>query len=116
VLFAVLLFVLVRECKPLAFAAQVKDAQNRKKFFKINGFMRVASDGVKGLENAKSAILSPVRLPFRRSGRRAPLGGTRGLQVQDARRRPFRDDEGFGQGKLPLSVISVSSCSKFRKT
>jgi hypothetical protein len=33
-----------------------------KKSFKISGFMRVASDEVKPIENAKVAILSPVRL------------------------------------------------------
>jgi hypothetical protein len=51
--------------EPRGFAAQGKDGQNSKKSFKLNGFMGVASDGVKRFENAKSAILSPVRLPFR---------------------------------------------------
>jgi len=53
----------------------VKRGQNVANSFKINEFMRVASDEVKGFENAKSAILNPVRLPFRHSDpARPPLG------------------------------------------
>jgi hypothetical protein len=65
---SVLDFVLVWGSEPPVFAAQRKEYQNRKKPFKLNGFMLVASDGVKRAERAKSAILSPVRVPLRHTG------------------------------------------------
>jgi len=89
---SVLLFVLLWGSEPRVFATRGDDAQNIKISFKINEFMRVASDRVKGFENAKSAILSPVRLPFRHSGRRSP--GEGGSDSRDDCRKIARCAQG----------------------
>jgi hypothetical protein len=67
----VLDFVLVSWLGSRVFATYGEKAKKWTIAFKINGLMRVANDDEQRAKMFKSEFLSPVRLPFRHSGRRS---------------------------------------------
>ena len=64
-------FVLVSWSEPRSFENAHERCQKAHKSFKINGFIRSASDDNPRAKMAKSEFLSRVRLPFRRSGQQS---------------------------------------------